>query len=95
MIIKKCIKKVHIATTQNKDLNQKIQHKLYNIRKLLSNLDKHLKLRSVIPTSLIFTYLIQCIYHLSLNGINLWYLSEVVGLGILYISLAMFIKWRV
>lgn len=88
----KKIKKSHKIEKKLRDLNNKIQHKLYIILKSLSNLYKHLKIRNILALLLIIIYISQCIYHLSLNGFSMWYLAEVIGLGALYIGLAVFIK---
>lgn len=90
--MKRQIKKSHKVLQKLRDLNNKIQHRLYKIKRLLSNLDKHLKIRNIISTLIILIYISQCIYHLSLNSFNLWYVAEVFGLGSLYIGLAYFIK---
>lgn len=88
----KNIKKSHNVDQQIRDLNQKIQHKLYSILKCLSNLAKHLKIGNILALLLIIIYISQCIYHLSLNGFSMWYLAEVLGLGSIYITLALFCK---
>ncbi len=90
--MKRQIKKSHNVHQQIRDLNKKIQHRLYMIKKILSNLDKHLKIRNIISTLIILIYILQCIYHLSLNSFNLWYVAEVFELGIIYVGLAYFVK---
>ena len=90
--MKRQIKKSHKLLQKLRDLNNKIQHRLYKIKRFLSNLDKHLKIRNIISTLIILIYISQCIYHLSLNSFNLWYVAETLGLGAIYISLAYYIK---
>lgn len=88
----KNIKKSHKIEKKLRDLNNKIHHKLYIIFKHLSNMYKHLKIGNILALLIIIIFILQCIYHLSLNGFSMWYLAEVIGLGALYISLAYFIK---
>lgn len=90
--MKKGIKKSHNVGQQIRDVNNKIQHKVYSILKHLSNLYKLLKIGNILASLLIIIYISQCIYHLSLNGFSMWYLAEVLGLGSIYITLSLFCK---
>ncbi len=90
--MKNKIKKSLIATTQNKDLNYKIQHKLYRIKKQMSNLSKKYKLKNILSISIIAIYILQNLYHLTLNGLSMNYITGLFATAILYIPLAYMIK---
>lgn len=94
--MKNTIKKSLNVSRQLRDLNKNVQHKLYIMKKSLSNVDKQYKavdkIRNFTAFAIVVIYVIQNIYHLSFNGFNTNYVIDVFTLGILYLPIAYIIK---